>query len=101
LSKGIVPEEVHIQVASKKYLESFRINDKMSITSFGRTVQRDLNLTPSRSKLARARRLIMKKIHSDEVEKFNMLWDYGQKLRRSNPESGLYGNLANLAGFHF
>jgi hypothetical protein len=62
-----------------KYLESFRANDKMSITSLGRTVQKDFNLTPFRSKFARARRLILKKIHGDGYQQFNMLRDYGEE----------------------
>ena len=77
-----------------KYIDSFRANEKMSIASFGRTIQKDWNLTPSRSKVARARRLIMKVIHGDEIKQYDSLWDYAEEVRRSNPGSSLYLNLA-------
>ena len=57
-----------------KYLESFRANDKMSITSLSRTIQKDWNLSPSRSKVARARRVIMRQIHGDVVQFLVGLW---------------------------
>ena len=77
---------------ASKYLESFRAIDKMSITSLSRTIQKDWNLTPSRSKVARARRIIIRQIHGDEELQFNSLWDYGHELRRSNPRSSFFLN---------
>jgi hypothetical protein len=44
---------------ARNYAENFRANEKMSITSFHKVVQKDLNLKISRSILARARRKIM------------------------------------------
>jgi hypothetical protein len=55
-----------------KYIDLFRANDKMSITSLGNIVQKDLNLTVSRSKLARTRRQILLAIHGDKVQQYNM-----------------------------
>jgi hypothetical protein len=67
----------------------------MSITSLSRKIQKDWNITPSQSKVARARRMIMRQIHGDEEMQFNSLWDYGNELRRSNPGSSFFLNLVD------
>lgn len=77
---------------ARKYVEHFRTNNKLSITSFHKVVEKELNLTVSRSTLARAKNKIMQILHGDEANQFSQLYDYGHELRRSNPRSSLYVN---------
>ena len=57
----------------------------MDLGTFGSKVQREFKLLPYKMKLGRARKATLNIIHGDEAEQYNMLWDYGQELKRANP----------------
>jgi hypothetical protein len=76
-----------------KYLEAFRADQDMNVKSFSRMVQKEWNMTPSRSKLQRARRLAMTTIYGDEEGHYKLLWDYANDIRRSNPVSSFFLSL--------
>lgn len=78
-----------------KYVASFRANDKMTLKNFARLVQEDFNMTPSRSKLARARRLAIEEIHGDEIKQYQQLWDYAAEIRYRNPGSSIFMKLTD------
>ncbi|XP_020173219.1 uncharacterized protein [Aegilops tauschii subsp. strangulata] len=73
-----------------KYLDSFRADENMNMKNFSRVVQKDWNMTTTRSKLRRARRLVKKVIEGDELEQYNSMWDYAAEFKRSNPGSSFY-----------
>lgn len=74
-------------------MENFKSDEKMTLQNFARLVLKDYNMSPSRSKVERARRIAIKQIHGDEKKQYSMLWDYAQKIRRSNPGSSIFRTL--------
>ena len=84
-----VNELTYIYLA-KRYVEYFRDNESVSVKAFGKHVQSELNMLPSRFKLAKAKYLALEIIHGDEKMQYNALWDYGEELRLRNPGTSFY-----------
>ena len=79
------------------YIETFRADDKMTLRNFSRLVRQDYNMTMTRSKLQRARRITMKLVNGDEEKQYIMLWDYAEEIRRSNLGSSMFTELKDGA----
>jgi hypothetical protein len=56
---------------SRKYIEMFRDDEKISLKAFVATIQREYNMIPSRHKLGRARKEALRIIHGDEEKQYN------------------------------
>ena len=83
-------KELTYKYLAKKFVELLRDNESVSLKSFGKTVQKELNLECSRFKLAKAKYAALKVIHGDEKQQYNSLWDYGEELRCRNPGTSFY-----------
>ena len=75
----------------RQYIQNIRADDKMTLRNLSRLMRQDYNMTVTRSKLQRARRIAMKLINGDEENKYIMLWDYTVEIRKSNPGSRIHG----------
>jgi hypothetical protein len=72
---------------TERFLDEIRDNQKISLKTFAAKVQRQFNMCPNRWKLSRARKQALSIINGDEDAQFSLLLDFGQELRKSNPES--------------
>ena len=47
-------------------------------------------MLPNRFKLEKAKYKALAQIHGDERQQFNLLWDYGEELRYTNPGTSFF-----------
>lgn len=55
---------------ARKYLDSIRDDEKMTLKTFARKVTREYSMCPSRIKLQRARRIALGIIYGDELAQY-------------------------------
>ncbi|KAM0850632.1 hypothetical protein ACQ4PT_052969 [Festuca glaucescens] len=72
------------------FIQEFRDNQKMDLTTFATKVQREYHILPDRWKLGRARKAALLEIHGNEEAQFAQLREYGEELKRSNPGSTFF-----------
>jgi hypothetical protein len=72
------------------FIDEFRDNQKMDLSTFATKVQRKFNMCPNRFKLGRARKEALTIIHGDEAEQFRQLRDYGNEMCKRNPGSTFF-----------
>ncbi|KAM0831042.1 hypothetical protein ACQ4PT_065816 [Festuca glaucescens] len=75
---------------AKQFIQEFRDNQKMDLTTFATKVQREYHILPDRWKLGRARKAALLEIHGNEEAQFAQLREYGEELKRSNPGSTFF-----------
>lgn len=79
---------------AEKYVEKIRADEKMSIKGLGELIQQEWNMRIHRQKLWRARKIALNTIYGDEIAQYRKLWDYAAELRRSNPGSTFFIEIA-------
>ncbi|XP_058192033.1 uncharacterized protein LOC131309408 [Rhododendron vialii] len=72
---------------AKRYMDDLRINPGMPIVAFKERVRKELKVDVSRNQLYKAKRKAGKFIYGNDMEQYGRLWDYCEKIRRSNPGS--------------
>ncbi|CAN1317735.1 hypothetical protein LINPERPRIM_LOCUS30542 [Linum perenne] len=70
---------------AKHYVARFRIDPSWSLRNFIHTVITDFGLKINSMKAYRTKKVALSLIHGEEDDQFKKLWDYGAKLRRTNP----------------
>ncbi|XP_062085994.1 uncharacterized protein LOC133792102 [Humulus lupulus] len=66
------------------YLEEFKINEKLGVSSFVHKVNKDHVLDITRDKAYKARLLATKAIEGSYEEQYDALWDYVEEIKNTN-----------------
>ncbi|XP_031124421.1 uncharacterized protein LOC116027130 isoform X2 [Ipomoea triloba] len=76
---------INSRFLSKYYKEEFKDNENWGRREFQKKVKRTFRCNVSKYQSYRARRNAKKSLIGTQSEQFNMLWDYCEELRISNP----------------